>query len=97
MPYAIEHVDIVSLLKTKNKDTMTEDLILLFLVTVLLVATVGTTREHLTEQVKPMSKEDSYNAVVRSLQKVGTQGTYEIFNQKIGKQEEMIMRDEGGQ
>jgi len=97
MPYAIEHVDIVSLLKTKNKDTMTEDLILLFLVTVLLVATVGTTREHLTEQVKPMSKEDSYNAVVRSLQKVGTQGTYEIFNQKIGKQEEMIMRDEGGE
>lgn len=76
---------------------MTEDLILLFLVTVLLVATVGTTREHLTEQVKPMSKEDSYNAVVRSLQKVGTQGTYEIFNQKIGKQEEMIMRDEGGE
>lgn len=97
MPYAIEHVDIVSLLKTKNKDTMTEDLILLFLVTVLLVATVGTTREHLTEQVKPMSKEDSYNAVVRSLQKVGTQGTYEIFNQKLGKQEEMIMRDEGGE
>jgi hypothetical protein len=97
MPYAIEHVDIVSLLKTKNKDTMTEDLILLFLVTVLLIATVGTTREHLTEQVKPMSKEDSYNAVVRSLQKVGTQGTYEIFNQKIGKQEEMIMRDEGGE
>jgi hypothetical protein len=95
MPYAIEHVDIVSLLKTKNKDTMTEDLILLFLVTVLLVATVGTTREYLTEQVKPMSKEDSYNAVVRSLQKVGTQGTYEIFNQKLGKQEEMIMRDEG--
>lgn len=74
---------------------MTEDLILLFMVTVLLVATVGTTREHLTEEVKPMSKEDSYNAVVRSLQKVGTQGTYEIFNREIAKNEEMIMRDNG--
>ncbi len=95
IPYAIEHVDIVSLLKAKNKDTMAEDLILLFLVTVLLIATVGTTREHMTEEVKPLSKKASYNAVVRSLQTVGTMGTLDAFSREIGKQEEMVMRDEG--
>jgi hypothetical protein len=95
IPYAIEHVDIVSLLKAKNKDIMAEELILLFLVTVLLVATIGTTREHMTEQVPIPTRAESYDKVVKTLTKYGPAGTFRAFDIQLKAQEDILMHDEG--
>ena len=84
----------VSLLKAKNKDTMAEDLILLFLVTVLLVATVGTTREHMTEQAQAPAEKESYNKMARALAKLGPSGTFAAFESELKKQEDILLRTE---
>lgn len=73
---------------------MTEDLILLFLLTVLLVATVGTTREHMTEQVIAPNKGESYDKMVRALAKFGPSGTFSAFDTELKKQEDILMRSE---
>jgi hypothetical protein len=73
-----------------------EDLILLFLVIVLLVATVGMTqgREHMTEEIKPPTKEESYNKVAAALSKFGPSGTYSAFDTQLKMQEDVLMRSE---
>jgi hypothetical protein len=96
IPYAIEHVDIVSLLMAKNKDM--EDLILLFLVIVLLVATVGMTqgREHMSKKKKeppPMSREKSLEVVTAALEKYGRQGTLKLFDAQLQKMEDLAAKE----
>ena len=73
-----------------------EDLILLFLVIVLLVATVGMTqeREHMTEEIKAPTKEESYNKVASVLAKVGPPGTFSAFDTQLKTQEDVLMRSE---
>lgn len=73
-----------------------EDLILLFLVVVLLVATVGMTqgREYMTEEIKPPTKEESYNKVASVLARVGPSGTYAAFDTQLKMQEDVLMRSE---
>jgi hypothetical protein len=78
----------------KNKDM--EDLILLFLVIVLLVATVGMTqgREHMTEKIKAPTKEESYDKVASALARLGPTGTFSAFDTQLTKQEDVLMRSE---
>ena len=72
-----------------------EDLILLFLVVVLLVATVGITgREHMTEAIKAPTKEESYSKVASVLAKVGPAGTFSAFDTQLKTQEDVLMRSE---
>jgi hypothetical protein len=73
-----------------------EDLILLFLVVVLLVATVGMTqgREYMTEEIKPPTKEESYDKVAAALSKFGPSGPFAAFGTELKKQEDVLMHDD---
>lgn len=73
---------------------MAEDLIILFLVVILLVAAVGTTREHMTEEIVPPSKFESYNTVTRALKARGPTGTFTAFDAELKKNEDLVLRDE---
>lgn len=80
----------------KNKDM--EDLILLFLVIVLLVATVGMTqgREHMSKNKKeppPMSREKSLEVVTAALEKHGRQGTLKLFDAQLQKMEDLAAKE----
>jgi len=80
----------------KNKDM--EDLILLFLVIVLLVATVGMTqgREHMSKKKEPppMSREKSLEVVRAVLEKHGRQGTLKLFDAQIQKMEDLAAKED---
>jgi len=80
----------------KNKDM--EDLILLFLVIVLLVATVGMTqeREHMRKKKEPppMSREKSLEVVTAVLEKYGRQGTLKLFDAQIQKMEDLAAKED---
>jgi hypothetical protein len=73
-----------------------EDLILLFLVVVLLVLTVGMTqgREYMTEEIKPPTKEESYNKVANALAKLGPSGTFAAFGTELKRHEDVLMHDD---
>ena len=73
-----------------------EDLILLFLVIVLLVATVGMTngREYMKEEIKAPTIQESYDKVSQVLAKVGPAGTFSAFDTQLTKQEDVLMRSE---
>lgn len=81
---------------------MTEDLVVLFLVTMLLVATIGITttgREYMTKKKKPpppteLSPEESLEIVENSLKKAGPSGTYAAFDTQLSKYEDLIANDE---
>ena len=86
---------------------MTEDLVVLFLVIMLLVATVSMTptgREHMTKTTKKkkttppteLSPEESLEIVENSLKKVGPSGTYAAFDTQLSKYEDLIAKDEKG-
>ena len=84
---------------------MTEDLVVLFLVTMLLVATIGVTttgREYMTKKKKKapppteLSQEESLQIVENSLKKVGPSGTYAAFDTQLSKYEDLIAKDEKG-
>jgi hypothetical protein len=80
----------------KNKDM--EDLILLFLVIVLLVATVGMTqgREHMSKKKEPppMSREKSLEVVTAVLEKHGPKGTLGLFDAQIQKMEDLAAKED---
>lgn len=84
---------------------MTEDLVLLFLVIMLLVATVSMTtsgREYMdnTKKKAPppteLSPEESLEIVENSLKKVGPSGTFRSFDTQLSKYEDLIAKDEKG-
>lgn len=80
---------------------MTEDLVALFLVIMLLVATVSMTttgREYMANTKPPteLSQEESLEIVENSLKKAGPSGTYAAFNTQLSKYEDLISKDEGG-
>ena len=79
---------------------MTEDLVVLFLVTMLLVATIGMTttgREYMTKTPPTeMSPEESLQIVESSLKKVGPSGTYAAFDTQLSKYEDLIAKDDAG-
>jgi len=79
---------------------MTEDLVLLFLVTMLLVATISMTttgREYMTKTPPAeLSPEESMQIVENSLKKVGPSGTYAAFDTQLSKYEDLIAKDDGG-
>jgi len=83
---------------------MTEDLVVLFLVTMLLVATIGMTttgREYMTKKKKApppteMSPEESLQIVESSLKKSGPAGTYAAFDTQLSKYEDLIAKDDAG-
>jgi hypothetical protein len=76
---------------------MTEDLILLFLVVALLVATINMTavgREHMTKSPPTqLSPEESLQIVESSLKKSGPSGTYAAFDTQLSKYEDLIAKD----
>ena len=76
---------------------MTEDLILLFLVVALLVATINVTttgREHMTKTPPTqLSPEESLQIVETSLKKSGPAGTYAAFDTQLSKYEDLIAND----
>lgn len=81
---------------------MTEDLVVLFLVSMLLVATIGITttgREYMTKTKKApppteLSPEESLEIVQNSLKKAGPSGTYAAFDTQLSKYEDLIAKDE---
>jgi|LauGreDrversion4_2_1035121.scaffolds.fasta_scaffold2133078_2 hypothetical protein len=82
---------------------MTEDLVALFLVIMLLVATVSMTttgREYMANTKKKappeLSPEESLEIVENSLKKAGPSGTYAAFNTQLSKYEDLISKDEKG-
>ena len=85
---------------------MTEDLVVLFLVIMLLVATVSMTttgREYMANTKKnkappptELSPEESLEIVENSLKKVGPSGTFRAFDTQLSKYEELIAKDEKG-
>jgi hypothetical protein len=83
---------------------MTEDLVVLFLVIMLLVATVSMTttgREYMANTNKKkappeLSPEESLEIVENSLKKVGPSGTFRAFDTQLSKYEDLIAKDEKG-
>jgi len=83
---------------------MTEDLVVLFLVTMLLIATIGMTttgREYMTKKKKApppteLSPEESLEIVQNSLKKAGPSGTYAAFDTQLSKYEDLISKDDKG-
>ena len=84
---------------------MTEDLVVLFLVIMLLVATVSMTttgREYMANTKKKapppteLSPEESLEIVENSLKKVGPSGTFRAFDTQLSKYEDLIAKDEKG-
>ena len=83
---------------------MTEDLVVLFLVTMLLIATIGMTttgREYMTNKKKApppteLSPEESLEIVQTSLKKAGPSGTYAAFDTQLSKYEDLIAKDDKG-
>lgn len=78
---------------------MTEDLVVLFLVSMLLVATIGMTttgREYMTKTKPPteLTPEESLEIVQNSLKKAGPSGTYAAFDTRLSKYEDLIAKDE---
>jgi hypothetical protein len=51
-------------------------------------------REHMTEEIKPPTKEESYNKVAAALSKFGPSGTYSAFDTQLKMQEDVLMRSE---
>lgn len=74
-----------------------EDLILLFLVVVLLVATVGMTqgREYMSSKKEPppMSRDKSLQIVTSALEKHGRKGTLSLFDAQIQKMEDLAAKE----
>jgi hypothetical protein len=83
---------------------MTEDLVVLFLVTMLLVVTITATttgREYMTKKKKApppteLSPEESLQIVENSLKKAGPSGTYAAFDTQLSKYEDLIAKDDRG-
>jgi hypothetical protein len=80
---------------------MTEDLVVLFLVTMLLVVTIAATttgREYMTKTARPppsdLSPEESLEIVENSLKKAGPSGTYAAFDTQLSKYEDLVAKDE---
>jgi hypothetical protein len=79
---------------------MTEDLVVLFLVTMLLVVTIAATtttgREYMTKTPPPsdLSPEESLEIVEKSLKKAGPAGTYAAFDTQLSKYEDLVAKDE---
>ena len=83
---------------------MTEDLVVLFLVTMLLVVTIAATtttgREYMTKTRPPpseLSPEESLEIVEKSLKKAGPSGTYAAFDTQLSKYEDLVAKDEKGE
>ena len=80
---------------------MTEDLVALFLVTMLLVVSIAATtteREYMTKTAPPpgLSPEESLDIVETSLKKAGPAGTYAAFDTQLSKYEDLIAKDDAG-
>jgi hypothetical protein len=77
---------------------MTEDLVVLFLVTMLLVVTIAATttgREYMTKTPpSDLSPEESLEIVENSLKKAGPSGTYAAFDTQLSKYEDLVAKDE---
>jgi hypothetical protein len=71
---------------------MTEDLVVLFLVTMLLIVTIAAT----TTEREYMSPDESLEIVTNSLKKVGPEGTYAAFDTQLSKYEDLVAKDDGG-
>jgi hypothetical protein len=71
-----------------------EDLIILFLVVVLLVFSVQSTREHMKKGKEPeLTPEDSMRDLTKALEKVGPKGTFALFNTQLKKYEDLIAHE----
>jgi hypothetical protein len=72
---------------------MAEDLIVLILVAVLLILSVHSTREPMTDNIHPMDPNVSHDIIVNALAKKGPQGTFSAFDTQLKKYEDLVAHE----